>query len=139
MRYVSIVVLSVVALVGVSRAVSAQSVVLSPTEIQWQASPDHAATIPGTATNVVSGYTVTVLSGATSVITAASLGKPAPDAAGQLKFQIGSVPGYGALPRNVVYTAFVTVVGPGGSDAYTASGPFAVPGAPRANGPTVVK
>lgn len=99
--------------------------VLNPSTVIFTASPDHNATIGGTA--VVSNYVLEVYDG-TTLVRSTDLGKPTPNASNDISAPLTNA----GLAKNKVYTAFVVAVGPGGSArSATGSSPFAWPDAPR--------
>jgi len=103
--------------------------VTATSHVIFDPSPDHAiADAFGVA--VVASYDLrVVVQGGTTVVLTKNLGKPAL-AAGKVDVV---VPELGKLATNVVHTATVVAVGPGGTSVPTAaSNPFGVPGTPPA-------
>jgi hypothetical protein len=116
---------ALVALLFVATPALAQSApVLNPTTIIFTASTDHATTLSGTP--VVTRYTLDVYDG-TVLVRSTDLGKPTPNASNDITVPLAQ----GTLSKNQIYTAYVVVIGPGGSArSATASAPFAWPGTP---------
>lgn len=103
----------------------AQSIVVNPTTVEFQASPDHAGKwLDGT--DKVTGYRADYfLASDTTMGTPAatvSLNKPTPDATGKVSVSTSAFPS--ALAADVVYKVIVVTVGPSGSTRSAASGPF---------------
>ena len=126
-------------LCAISATVSAQTVTIQPTKAEFTASVNHNDVIIGTTTPTLTNYTISVMAGLTQVLAPVSLGKPTPDGTNTISVPLSSITGFLALPKNTVYTAFVTAVGPGGTATGAASGPFAFALAPAAVSGLVVK
>jgi len=128
--------LILVALVAVSA--SAQTTI-QPTKAEFTASLDHAAVVTGTTTPIVTNYTIEVRAGASVVLAPVSIGKPTPDGTNTISVLLSSIAGFLSLPKNTVYTAIVSAVGPSGSAPSTPSGPFVFAPTPAAPSGLVVK
>lgn len=126
-----IIIAAAAAMMAVSRPAAAQTtvIVLTPTSaLQFDPSPDHAATFGGVP--VVSSYRATYCLRAdrTQCPVTVDLGKPTPDAAG--KITAASV--FGNILPNTEYVATVVAVGPAGvSGPSNATDPFGAPAVPR--------
>lgn len=106
---------------------SAQSTIVNPTSLEFQASPDHSGKwLDGS--DKVTEYRVEYFLDATDPTTGTpagtvSLGKPTPDASGKVSVSQAGL--FASLSMaGVVYKATVLTVGPSGSSRSVASGPF---------------
>lgn len=123
-----------------SATVSAQTPVVAPNYVDFTASPDHAAVVSGTSTPVLTDYLIQVSSG-TTLVMSQTIGKPTPNAQGVISVPVASIPSWGSLSQNVLYTVKVAAVGSNGLQSVSgASNPFVVPPTPAAPGvPVAVK
>ena len=124
-------------------SVSAQTVTLNPTKVEYTASADHAAllgTVP-----VVSRYQfdAVAMNPLGAIAISRDLGKPTPDTVTGCAAPVPCisvvVAELATLTPNRTYTATVSAIGPGGTAPSGASNPFAKPGAPAPVSPPVVK
>jgi hypothetical protein len=121
---------------GLSWPASAQTVVINPTRVIFVASADHnrTLTVGGQTVPVLTNYELRIfLEGATGPVTTVNLGKPTPDASGEIQAQPSELIG---LPLGA-YVARVAAIGPGGASESDPTAPFARVSAPAA--PTAVR
>jgi hypothetical protein len=114
----------------------AQTVVINPTTVIFNASADHTRvlTVGGQQVPMLTNYVLRImLEGASQPIVSVDLGKPAPNAAGEIRATPAELIG---LPLGA-YVARVAAVGPGGMSESDPTAPFARAPAPAA--PTGVR
>lgn len=102
-----------------------------PTQVQFTASPDHAALLPDGVTPVLDHYDLQLMAGVSggAVAFTQGLAKPAPDASNTITVPLAS--GFlAAIVKNAGESVVVVAVGSGGSAASTPF-PFVWPGPPR--------
>jgi hypothetical protein len=110
-------------LVLLSLPASLQAQTMNPTTAQFLASADQNSTAAD-GTPLVTGYELDFyMVGAAQPFQTLPLGKPVPDATGNISVNFVTILG-SALPAGSVYDATVVAVGPGGSSASTASNTF---------------
>lgn len=101
---------------------AAQTPVLNPSFLEFNASADHSAT--GPAGPAVTRYDLEFYNiGAASPFQTNPLGKPTPNGSGVIRVDLSTI--FGALPTGVTYEARVAAVGPGGTGRSTLSNQFA--------------
>jgi hypothetical protein len=101
----------------------AQTPVLNPRFLEFNASTDHSATLP-TGGAAVTRYDLEFYNiGAASPFQTNSLGKPTPNGSGVIRIDLSAT--FGALPTGVTYEARVTAIGPGGAGRSGLSNQFA--------------
>lgn len=123
-------------LVWTASVASAQTVVINPTGVAFVASANHHDTlvIDNQPIPVLTRYELRIyLDGATSPTTRVDLGKPVPDATGEILVRPTELIG---LPLGA-FRATVAAIGPGGEAESTPTAPFARMAPPVA--PTAVR
>lgn len=135
------VLLALAALVFCALPAHAQAIVQNPTQIFFTPSTDQTTVDPVTGTPLLTNYQLNVV--ATNPIGAIGfgkgLGKPTPDGSNIITI---TIPEFLTMSAGVVYSATVSAVGPGGTNASPTSDPFGRPGtgkAPAAPGKPVAK
>ena len=107
---------------GISAGAAQPVQLVNPSTVQFAASTDHAAVQNTVA--VVARYLLEILDPAGALAKTVDLGKPAPDATGQIAFT-GLVAAMNTLPP-ATYTVRVVAEGPGGQGRSALSDPFSV-------------
>lgn len=132
-------ILFAVALVLSASVVSAQTVTIDPTTLQFTASPDHTATnIDGTFVVASYQFDAVAPNSIGAIAITLGLGKPTPDASNIVTLNLATT--FATLTPNATYYATVTAVGPSGSGVSAQSNPFARAGAPKVpSAPTNVR
>lgn len=138
MKTLSRVTLVLVALLALPALAVAQTVVVNPTTVSFDPSPDHAAVgLDGAA--LVTSYSLRFYAeGAGSPTQTQDLGKPAPGTDGRITIANRALFAGAPLSLNTKYVAKVATVGPTGVAESDPSNPFGNAGPPRkGSAPTV--
>jgi hypothetical protein len=116
--------IAAIAFLSITQVVAAQSI-NDARRVEFTPSPDHNAVDAASGVQLVTNYTLDVyLSGGTTPVQTANLGKPVPDTDGMIRLDfIALLPA--ALTPGIVYESVVNAVGPGGASASTRSNTFA--------------
>lgn len=119
----------VLVLLACATIASAQTYVVNPSRVQFQASADHAVTLPD-GSPMVSRYELRIYAqGAPDPVTTTDLGKPQ-HVGGEVTTDITSVIGSLPLSATVQYVARVAAIGQTGTGLSDPSGPFGHVGVP---------
>jgi len=116
--------IAAIAFLSITQVVAAQSI-NDARRVEFTPSPDHNTVDTTSGVQLVTNYTLDVyLSGGTTPLQTANLGKPAPDTDGMIRLDfVALLPA--ALTPGVVYESVVNAVGPGGAAPSTRSNTFA--------------
>jgi|OpeIllAssembly_1097287.scaffolds.fasta_scaffold18263_3 hypothetical protein len=119
----------------IAAPVTAQSVIVNPTTVQFTPSADHAVVLPDGQPMVASYEARYALEGSATVVCTTNLGKPTPvSSVISMPLPLSCVP----TSPSARYVVRVAAVGPTGSGLSGPSGPFASVGSPGAPGVPVL-